>query len=150
VFLYSVYQPAGAHDAAERAVFVRQGFDRLAFLLTPAWAVRYRLWRMLGLWMLWTALVGILAPMLHLDAAAAMLVYLVGALAFGHEADRAREESLSRRGLLLQGLSLGETAQDAERIFYDRISSNMPQTAPKSSAPSGVALIQTSEAERRP
>jgi len=127
LFLFSVYQPAGARDASERAIFVRQGFDRLAFLLTPVWALRHRLWRMLGLWALWTVLVIGLATMLNLDAAVATLVYSLGALAFGYEADRAREAALSRRGMLLQGLSLGETRQDAERIYFDRISSNMLQ-----------------------
>jgi len=122
LFLYSVYQPAGAREnAGERAVFIRQGFDRMAFLLTPVWALRHRLWRMLGLWALWTALAGALAFVLHLDAVAATLVYTLGALAFGLEADQAREQALSRRGMLLQGLSLGETARDAERIYFERI-----------------------------
>ncbi|MBB4198603.1 hypothetical protein CCR94_19600 [Rhodoblastus sphagnicola] len=122
MFLYSVYQPAGSRETAgERAVFVRQGFDRTAFLLTPVWALRHRLWRMLGLWLLWTALAGVLALTLHLDAAVAALVYTLGALAFGLEADRVREQALSRKGLLLQGLSLGENARDAERIYFDRI-----------------------------
>ena len=133
MFLYSVYQPAGVPDAAERAVFVRQGFDRLAFLLTPAWALRHRLWRMFGLWALWTIFAGVLASTLGLDPILATLVYAIGALAFGYEADRAREEALSRRGMLLQGLSLGETTQDAERIFFDRVGSNMMQEADSSS-----------------
>lgn len=121
MFLYSVFQPAGAREsAAERAVFVRQGFDRFAFLLTPVWALRHRLWRMLGLWALWLIVVIVLAAALRLDGAVATLVYTLGALGFGLEADRAREEALSRKGLLLQGLSLGETAGDAERLYFDR------------------------------
>ncbi|MCW2315862.1 hypothetical protein M2322_001406 [Rhodoblastus acidophilus] len=121
MFLYSVFQPVGAREsAAEGAVFVRQGFDRFAFLLTPVWAIRHRLWRMLGLWALWAAVVAALAAALRLDGAVATLVYTLGALGFGLEADRAREEALARKGLLLQGLSLGETAGDAERIYFDR------------------------------
>jgi len=121
LFLYSVFQPVGAREhAAEGAVFVRQGFDRFAFLLTPVWAIRHRLWRMLGLWALWLAVVVALAAALRLDGAVATLIYTLGALGFGLEADRAREEALSRKGLLLQGLSLGETAGDAERLYFDR------------------------------
>jgi hypothetical protein len=126
VFIYSVYQPAGAGgSAAERSVFVRQAFDRMAFLLTPLWAIWRGLWRMLGLWALWAAFVGGVTYALRLDAAAASLVYAIGALAFGLEADRAREDALSRRGMLLQGLSVGETARDAERIYFDRIAARM-------------------------
>ncbi len=90
---------------------------------------------MLGLWALWTVIVGVLASTLRLDAAIATLVYSLGALAFGYEADRAREEALSRRGMLLQGLSLGETPRDAERMFFDRINANMTQDAPMPFAP---------------
>lgn len=147
MFLYSVYQPAVARDAAERAVFIRQGFDRLAFLLTPVWALRHRLWRMLGLWALWTVIVVVLASTLRLDAAIATLVYSVGALAFGYEADRAREEALSRRGMLLQGLSLGETPRDAERIYFDRINASMTQDAPM---PFALAPSPPSSQEQRP
>jgi hypothetical protein len=121
LFLYSVYQPADAGDSAERAVFIRQGFDRMAFVLTPVWAVWRRLWLMLALWALWTASVGVLAWALRLDGAVSTLVYLLGALVFGFEADRAREAALSRRGMLLQGLALGETAGDAERTYFDRL-----------------------------
>ncbi|MCW2284245.1 hypothetical protein M2323_003618 [Rhodoblastus acidophilus] len=142
MFLYSVYQPAGTLDAAERAVFVRQGFDRLAFLLTPVWALRHRLWRMLGLWALWTVIVGVLASTLRLDAAVAALVYSLGALAFGYEADRAREDALSRRGMLLQGLSLGETSRDAERIYFDRINAKMTQDAPMFTATPNPSFSQ--------
>jgi hypothetical protein len=129
--LYSVYQPAGSGDsAAERAVFIRQGFDRMAFILTPFWAIRHGLWRMLGLWALWAVLVGLLTSALNLDAAMSALVYTLGALAFGLEADRSREAALSRKGMLLQGLSLGETAPDAERIYYDRNFATEGQNAP--------------------
>ena len=122
MFLYSVYQPASAGDSAiERAVFIRQGFDRMAFLLTPVWAVWRRLWLVLALWALWTACVGVLAAALQLNGAMAALIYLLGALVFGFEADRAREAALSRRGMLLQGLALGETASDAERTYLDRL-----------------------------
>jgi hypothetical protein len=138
VFLYSVYQPAGSGDsAAERAVFIRQGFDWLAFFLTPIWALRHGLWRMLGLWALWTVLVGLLTTAFDLDAAMSALVYALGALGFGLEADRAREAALSRTGMLLQGLSLGETAPDAERIYYDRNAATSDQGAPAFPAPSG-------------
>src|SRR5260370_5071724 len=46
--IYTVYEPPlKAHESApdpERFVFVRDGFAFWAFLLTPLWMLRHRLW----------------------------------------------------------------------------------------------------------
>ena len=155
MFLYSVYQPAGAGErAAERAVFIRQGFDGTAFLLTPVWALWHKLWRILGWWAFWTALVVLITLAFRLDALESALVYSVGALIFGLEADGAREAALSRKGMLLQGLSLGETARDAERIYFDRMRLDGTQDVSPLAGAAGVSVDgdfpgQSSEQEKQ-
>ena len=62
----------------------------------------------------------LLASYANLDMGAALTLYTFGAFAFGLEADRFREASVSRNGLLLRGLTLGDSLGDAESLYFGR------------------------------
>jgi hypothetical protein len=119
---YSVHLPAGAPPAAalERATFVKSGFSWPAFLSTPAWAIRHRLWRALALWFAFLVVLAALAATAHIGALGGVLLYNIGALAFGLEADRFREARLASSGYLMHGLALGGSAADAEAVYFAR------------------------------
>ncbi|WP_294533823.1 DUF2628 domain-containing protein [uncultured Rhodoblastus sp.] len=143
--IHAVFMPRGLSPlrAADEAILVRQGFDWKAFLLTPVWALRHGLWLALALWLGWTFVVAAIVSLAHLDPAASLALYGLGALAFGLEADRFRQARLSRSGFFLQGLTIGESAQEAERLYFDRsadLSASPAQQAallPASNAPGG-------------
>ncbi len=125
--IYAIFLPSGLSPlrAAEQAVLERQGFTLGAFLLTPVWALRHGLWLAALLWLLWVILIASTSSMAHFAPHAAFAVYFLGALAFGLEADRFRQASLSRSGFLLRGLTLGASIRDAEQLFFARRSGLM-------------------------
>jgi hypothetical protein len=146
--IYAVFLPSGMKPqrAAEQAKLVCQGFDWGAFLLTPLWAMRHGLWLALTLWACWIILSGAIASLGHLDPGGSLAVYELGALAFGLEADRFKQAKLSRAGFHLNGLSLGDSVQDAESLYFnrrsdlldrptDRIVANAPGAGPRTPAP---------------
>jgi hypothetical protein len=120
--LYAVFLPSGLppEQSAEKAELVRQGFNWRAFLVTPLWALRRGYWLTLGLWAVWTVVVAAIASFAHLEADAALAIYGLGALAFGLEADRIRQARLSRSGFLLHGLTIGESIEEAESLYFGR------------------------------
>ncbi len=137
---YAVFLPSGLSPprAAEEAVLVREGFNWEAFLLTPAWALWHGLWLALALWLAWVFLVASIGSLAHLEPEAAFVVYLVGALDFGLEADRFRQARLSQSGYLLQGLALGGSLGEAEDLYFNRREEWTEATAP--SAPAKPAI----------
>lgn len=131
--LYSVFLPTGVSPprSLERAKFVKLGFSWLAYLATPVWAVRHGLWLALGLWVGLVAGIGLLVALAHIGAAAALLLYGVGALAFGLEADRFRQGRLSRAGFLMHGLALGGSEREAELVYFSqRVAAPFPEPPP--------------------
>jgi hypothetical protein len=120
--IYTVFLPSSTSSApgADEAVFVRQGFNWSAFLATPLWALRRGYWLALALWVAWIVIVALLASYANLNVGAALTLYTFGAFAFGLEADRFREAQVSRNGLLLRGLTLGESLGEAESLYFGR------------------------------
>jgi hypothetical protein len=118
--IYSVFLPSGTFSTsnAEKAEFVRQGFSWSAFLFTPLWALRRGRWLAFLLWLVWIFLVGLLSSLGNLGAEPTIVLYAIGACAFGLEADRWREAGLSSKGLLLRGLTLGENRDEAESLYF--------------------------------
>jgi Protein of unknown function (DUF2628) len=117
-------------------VFVRQGFKWSAFLVTPLWALRHGYWLALALWLVWVLVVVLLASYANLHIGAAFALYDLGALAFGLEADRFREASVSRDGFLLRGLTLGDSLGEVEGLYFDRhLAALQPETYDARSAP---------------
>jgi uncharacterized protein DUF2628 len=139
--IYTVHQPpleSGA-TAAEpyRFVFVRDGFSWWAFLLTPLWMLRHRLWLALLIYLLVTAAVDV--GLRALGASIFMLVVagLVISLLVGLEAGTLRRFKLARRHWRNVGVVTGDALEDAERRFFDAWIRQAPARRP--AAPSGAA-----------
>jgi Protein of unknown function (DUF2628) len=121
--VYAVYQPplrpADNLPVTDRFVFVRDGFSWWAFLLTPFWMLRHRLWLVLSVYVL--VLAGIDAA-LHALGASTFTIVLAGALIslfVGLEAGTLRRWTLSGRGWRNVGVVSGHDAEEAERRFFD-------------------------------
>lgn len=139
--IWAVHAPQGRLDtpeAAEQAVFVREGFDKGAFLLGPLWLISHRLWRALIGWALVSA--AILAATLYFR----LPLPLVSALGFlvalwlGLEASALRAAALRRRGFALIDIAASEDEASGERAVFARwreAGSAPTAAAPRAPAP---------------
>jgi hypothetical protein len=118
---FTVHQPPRLGEAAsapERFVFVRDGFHFWAFVLTPFWLLRYRLWLAFAIYLAVSSLLGIA---LRLSGAGATVQFLAGtlvALLVGFEAATFRRAKLTRRGWHMLGFVVGEDTEAAEQRFF--------------------------------
>jgi hypothetical protein len=142
--IYTVHQPpleAGAAAAEPyRFVFVRDGFSWWAFLLTPLWMLRHRLWLALAIYLVVTAALD--AGLRALGASLFTLVVagLLISLLAGLEAGTLRRFKLARRHWRNIGVVTGDDLEDAERRFFDAWIRQTPArrpAAPASAPPSG-------------
>ena len=144
--VYTVHQPPLESGAAAaepfRFVFVRDGFSWWAFLLTPLWMLRYRLWLALAIYLvaataLDVGLRGIGASIFTLILAGLLISLLVG-----FEASTLRRSKLTRRHWRNIGVVTGDALEEAERRFFDawiRQSSPRRPASPISAPPSSSA-----------
>ena len=123
-------RPMTAPAQLERATFVKQGFSREAFVLTPLWAARRGLWRAFAFWLVWVGVVTGLALAFRLDGPVAALIYLVGAFAFGLEGDRLEQLQLKKSGFALQAIALGASEREAEQVFFEGPAKDHPPPPP--------------------
>ncbi len=121
--VYTVHEPpprgADALAEAERFVFVRDGFYWWAFLLTPLWMLRHRLWLVFAIYLV---VVAGLDTALHGIGASAFLITVVGvliSLLAGFEAGTLWRFTLRRRRWGNVGIVSGDDLEDAERRFFD-------------------------------
>jgi hypothetical protein len=125
--VYTVHEPpqrgADALADAERFVFVRDGFYWWAFLFTPFWMLRHRLWLVLVIYLV---VIACLDTVLRLVGAASFVITCVGLLI-------SLRFALRRRGWRNLGIVSGDDLEDAERRFFDVWLDN---SAPRSGAAS--------------
>ncbi len=126
--VYTVHAPMAdgmeARSAADRFVFVRDGFYFWAFLLGPLWLAWHRLW---------LALIGYLAVVVGFAVALALLrtgagtrftVMLLIALLMGFEAASLWRWTLSRRKWRQLDIVVADDEETAERRLFDRWTSS--------------------------
>ena len=121
--VYTVHEPPLKGDETEpnpeRFEFVRDGFYFWAFLLTPLWMLRHRLWLTLLLYIL---VIGALQVGLTLAGASPMVkssVSLLVSLLIGFEAATLRRWTFNRRRWRNVGVVVGDDFEAAERRFFD-------------------------------
>lgn len=152
--VYTVHQPPlGAADTAgdpSRFVFVRDGFSWWAFLLTPLWMLRHRLWLALTIYLLVSAALDVALRALGASVFTIVVVGLLISLLVGLEAGTLRRFKLVRRHWRNVGVVTGDDLEDAERRFFDawirqsragRAASTSPRSAP--AAPPAPLAEQT-------
>lgn len=120
--VYTVHEaPArvSASSAAERFMFVRDGFSWWAFLLAPLWMLWHRMWLVL---IGYVAISGGIEAALVTLGASRLAISLVGlsiSVLVGLEASTLRRLTLHRRGWTNVGVVSGDKLEDAERRFFD-------------------------------
>jgi len=132
--VYTVHEPprrtgdALAHTS--RFKFVRDGFHWTAFLFTPIWLLRHRLW--LELVFVIVIVIGLWAGLQRLGGGEGfgLLSTLLVQLFVGMEAPSLRRWKLARRGYRNLGIVIGDDRESAERRFFDSYIANETPAAP--------------------
>ena len=141
--VFTVLQPAfEASDttAADRTVFLSDGFCWPAFVFGPFWLACRRAWLALGAWILVNVALGLATAYGWIHAEASPLVSVGIALLLGIEGNSIREGVLLKRRFRIIDLVSGHDREEAEHIFFRR-SDNLKTTTP---APSSVGYSQNS------
>jgi hypothetical protein len=122
--VFTVHAPVGNEaeraGAADRFVFVRDGFHFWAFLLGPLWLAWHRLWLALIGYIAVMAAVEIALSQLRTGAGTRLIAMFLIALLMGFEAASLRRWTLSRRKWRQLDLVVADDTETAERRFFDR------------------------------
>ena len=122
--VYTVHGPlprgAETRPAADRFVFVRDGFAFWAFVGGFLWLVYHRLWLALLGYVLLTIASSIALSLLHASGGTRLAVMAVVALLMGLEATNLRRWTLSRRKWRQLDVVVADDEEAAERRFFDR------------------------------
>jgi hypothetical protein len=150
--VYTVHEPplrtAGALAEAERFVFVRDGFYWWAFLLTPLWMLWRRLWLVLLIYVVCSALIDTAMRVIGAPASAIALIDILISFLIGLEASTLLRFTLRRRGWQNVGVVSGDDLEDAERRFFDAWVCRGP--APRVAPPAGPAAPPSPAPARSP
>ena len=111
---------AETQRAADRLVFVRDGFHFWAFLLGPLWLAWHRLWLALLGYIAIMAGVEIALAQLHTGAGTRLVAMFLIALLMGFEAASLRRWTLSRRKWRQLDIVVADDTETGERRFFDR------------------------------
>lgn len=123
--VYTVHEPPRRNsdddmlEHAGRFAFVRDGFHFWAFLLTPLWMLRHRLWIEFILYALIVGGVTVMLRRLGIAGSAGGWVALLMAILVGLEASSLRRWKFARRGFEQVGIVVGDDLEEAERRFFD-------------------------------
>jgi hypothetical protein len=159
--IYTVHEPPLKRSETEpnpdRFVFVRDGFYFWAFLLTPLWMLRHRLWLVLVCYALIVAALGIVLRTAGASTTVNVVVGLLVAILVGCEGATLRRFTLARRGFKPVGLVVGDDLDSAERRFFEtwtaggrRQPAILPPGSPASpAAPSAAPAVTAAAALRR-
>jgi hypothetical protein len=121
--VYTVHAPvASGADvaAADRFVFVRDGFHFWAALFGAVWLAWHRLWLALLGWILLVATIDFGLVKLGVGSGTILLVDILLALLLGFEAASLERWTLSRRSWRQLDVVVADDEEAAERRFFDR------------------------------
>jgi hypothetical protein len=117
--VFTVHSPPGdPPGAAERVVFVREGFSKAAFALPWAYLIAHRAWLPFAIYVAGAIGVALLAAALGARGGATLLAIVGYSLLFGLEAPALRQWSLRRKGYAQVASVVAASLEDAEMRFF--------------------------------
>lgn len=120
--VYTVHAPPAPHadplPAAERIVFVRDGFSFWAFVFAPLWMLWHRMWLVVTAYLVVVAAIAMSMVLVGASSTGVAVVFLLMSLLVGLEASTLRRFALLRRGWNDVGIVSGDDVEEAERRFF--------------------------------
>ncbi len=118
---FLVFEPAdGARtqENAERVVFLRERFSPFAFVFTPFWLLRHRLWLGFLVWLVLFVAITAIGNLLGFGPHSALAAIYAPAFLFGLEGVNLRARKLLRKGYRDAGVVIAEDLETAEQRFF--------------------------------
>jgi hypothetical protein len=113
---YTVHAPPDEPDAAEKFVFVKDGFSWPALFVPVLWILWHRLWLTLLGYVVYVLALAWMAQLAGEENAT--IVGLLGTVLFAMEANNLRRWTLQRRGWREIGAARGADLGEAEARFF--------------------------------
>ena len=118
--IYTVHIDPGESSASQKPVFIREGFNWIAFLLGGFWALYHRLWLPLALILAFNGTLMLLRKE-HLISVAGITILQFGFNFFvGAQANDWLRSGLARRGFLLADVTAADSRLRAEQRYFER------------------------------
>lgn len=118
--IYTVYIRPGEAQAYEKPVFVKEGFNLWAFLLTFVWLLYKRLWLpAIGVFIINIVLLGMAKD--HAVGPAGALIFDLGwHVLVGYFANDWLRAKLARRGYIMADVAASDSLLRAEQRYFER------------------------------
>lgn len=134
----------GSFEAADRSVFVKDGWSWGAFLAAPVWLLWRRMWVVFLAWLALMVLLSVVTKLLGGFDAIGTAVSIGSGLWLAVEGNALRRWTLMRRGWRLSGLAMGCDVGDAEESFFTRRDHPPRRIAPETPEMMGKPLASVS------
>ena len=133
--VYTVHQPPGLGEAgasaAERFVFVKEGFCWPALFFAPLWLIYRRMWLVLLGWLAAGVVLEGLARLAGPQSLTGALLPLGFALYFAFEANNLRRWHLAGKGFALRAVASGRDLAECEHRFFTGWAGEETAVAPR-------------------
>jgi hypothetical protein len=119
--IYTVHiNPSKAHPV-EKAIFVREGFSFMAFLLGVVWALYHRMWWEAAFIVVIMSLFGAAEELKWLDKQSLLVLQFAFNLIVGFQANDWQRGALSRRGYIMSDIVVSDDKLRAQQRYFDRV-----------------------------
>lgn len=119
--IYTVHIHPDMSHAQERPIFVREGFNVWAFLLTVFWALYHRLWWVAGFVVLANIIVGMIGELQLLSTVSVVLLQLAIQVVVGLCGNDWLRTRLQQKGYILADITAGDSVLRAEQRYFERM-----------------------------
>lgn len=120
-YIYTVHINPSNYHAVEKAVFVREGFDFMAFVFGVFWFLYNRMWLEALYVAVPVILLGAADKQNWLDDTSLAVLNLAMSFIIGAWANDLRRASLARRGYIMSDVVVGEGEIAAQQRYFERV-----------------------------
>jgi hypothetical protein len=119
--LYTVHTKSGSDITLDKPIFLREGFNWLAFLFTFIWALYQRLWVFAIVIVAANILVMTALKYGYISPFPAALVQFAMQFVVGFHANDFLRQRMQKQGYIFQDITSGDSLLRAEQRYFDRL-----------------------------
>lgn len=119
--IYTVHINPALENPLEKAVFVREGFNLMAFVLGVVWALYNRLWMEAIFLVTIMVFLGAADEKNWLSASTVMVLNFAVNAVVGLWANDMRRANLSRRGYIMSDVVVSNSELSAQQRYFERV-----------------------------
>lgn len=119
--IYTVHINPSQTQAVEKAVFVREGFNLMAFIFGALWALYHRMGWETAFIAIVVALFMVAGKQQLLDEISLNILKMVFYFIIGLQANDLRRNALSRKGYIMSEVVVSDNELRAQQRYFDRV-----------------------------